>query len=215
MDTYQDTSLEEVFSFTAQDLRENRQGSLSESQAARLRSGASRTLLVVLAVLAGLGFLTLISANSSPTELFLMLSCLTIPALGTFAFTLGTTEAAISPRVVSKVSGQIHLAYGMMGYNPPLDDEQLRTVRHFVLGQNGAYSMIVGDKQFRLNKEEYDALAMGYYVVYFVPTLNRIVSIERIDGEIVAPLPPPALEAGAPSPVISETYDEGGESIRA
>jgi hypothetical protein len=214
MDTYQDTSLEVAFSFTAQDLRENRQGNLSESQAARLRSGATRTLLVVLAVLGGLGFLTILSVDSSPTELFLMLSCLTVPALGTFAFTLGTTEAAISPRLVSKVSGQIHLAYGLMNYNPPLDYDQQRTVRHFVLGQYGAYSMIVSDKQFRLSKEEYEALAtIGYYVVYFVPTLNRIVAIERIDGELLAP--PPALESGVPSPILSETYDEGGESVRA
>ncbi len=213
MDTYQDNSLEAVFGFTAQDRRENRQGSLSESQALRLRSGASRTLLVVLAVLGGLGFLTIISVDSSPGELFLMLSCLAVPALGTFAFTLGTTEAAISPRVVSKVSGQIHLAYGMMGYNPPLDDAQLRTVRHYVIGQNAAYTMIVGDQQFRLSKEEYEALAPGYYIIYFVPTLKRIVSIERIDAEIVAPTPP-ALESGAPSPIISETYDQGGESVR-
>ncbi len=210
---HEEISLDKVFNFTTEDLRTNRQGTLSDEQAARLRSGASRTLLAVLAVLGGLGFLTLISVDASPGELFLMLSCLAIPALGTFAFTLGTTEAAISPRVVSKVSGEIHLAYGMMGYNPPLDYDQQRTVRRYVMGQNGAYTMIVSDRQFRLSKEEYEALALGYYVVYFVPTLNRIVSVERIDAEIA---PPPTTEAekAAPSPVITETYEQGGESIR-
>lgn len=178
-----DNPLERAFSFTEQDLKQNMQGRLSDAQVARLRQEAYQILYLVVGALAIVGFLALLSFRANASELLLLLSCLILPAIVTFVFTVGTTESALSARTVSKVSGMIHLAYGMMPYQPPLPDDFKPVQRGVVFGYQAAYRLAIADREFRLDRDQYEALSAGYgyYNVFFVPTLNKIVSVQRID----------------------------------
>jgi hypothetical protein len=213
--------IEQAFNFTEADLRENRQGRLSTAQVDRLRSSARQTLFIILGVLAALGLLTLLSVRISGGELFILISCLTVPALVAFSFTLGTTEAAISPRTVSKRTGQLHLSVLPIGFDPPLKQEQVeRLAQRSRFPRQSMYSMIIEDLEFRLTLEEHAALTPGVYTVYYIPTLNKIVAMELVavtaDG---APLPEVselAAEIVPSGPVIvADPLDESDEDVRA
>jgi hypothetical protein len=213
-----DNPLERVFSFTEFDLKQNMQGKLSDAQAARLRQEAYQTLYLVIGALAIVGFLALLSFRANAGELLLLLSCLILPAIVTFVFTVGTTESALSARTVSKVSGMIHLAYGMMPYQPPLPDDFRPVQRGVVLGYQAAYRLAIGDREFRLDRDQYEALSAGYgyYNVFFVPTLNKIVSVQRIDPsepETAAGLP---VDLDMPANIVRSgaLSDEDEELLR-
>lgn len=210
----QENKLQQVFGFTPDDLRENRQGRLTAVQAGRLRGEAARVLYLVVGALALIGIMAMISFRASANELFMLISCLVVPGLITFAFTFGLTESAIGPRVVSKTSGLLHRSYGFTGYEPPLDAGQIRSARTFMFGQQAAYRIVVGEKEFRLDKDRYEALTPGYYTVYFVPTLNKIVSIQRIDPESETGFSP-KLKRDKPLIIAPDLPDEGEETIRA
>ncbi|MCC7446246.1 MAG: hypothetical protein IT324_02465 [Anaerolineae bacterium] len=209
MDTPQ-TTLQNVFRFTDGDLKDNRQGRLSDAQVSRIRRSAAKTPLVIIGILAVLGVLAVMSAQPSPSELPIFLIFLIIPAVVTLALTVGVTEAAIAPRVVSKRSGQIHLAEAPFGFNPPLTDEE--TLNAFVphrsplpIGNGkrvkrpvGMYSLLIDDQLFRLSPDEYHALTPSVYTIYFVPTIQKIVALEPVAVptrtiDVAASLPAPAL----------------------
>jgi hypothetical protein len=219
------STLQRAFHFSEQDLRENRLGKLSAAQANRLRTESRQLLFLVVGVLAGVGVLTLLSIRFSSTELFYLISCLSVPALLTFAFTLGTTEAAIGPRAVSKRTGQIHLSRPGMGiFDPPLQAEDIARLAHspgLRLSRAGQFMLIIEDQVFRLGQEEHAALRPSFYTVYYVPQLNKVVAVEPIvpadtdairdDLETLARQVLPGT-----SPVhIAEPLDNLGEDVRA
>jgi hypothetical protein len=219
MDVHHETNLEKAFHFTPQDLNENRRGHLTDAQFVRLRGRAGRTALVILAILGVLGILSVMSAQPTPDEIPIFLLCLVVPAVVTLAFTIGITEAAIAPRVVSKRSGQIHLAAAPFDYNPPLDSEiapsfpvrqRLALGRGRSRGAIGQYSMVIDDQQFRLARDEYEALIPAVYNVYFVPTLHKIVSAELVSiAEGAAP-------SEAVTPSVPQTFDDDSQdTLRA
>jgi hypothetical protein len=210
---YKESSLQKAFKFTADDLKENRQGRLSDTQAARLRREAARLSSLVVGVMAGLGILTILSARPSSGEVIIFLFCLGVPALLTLSMTVGVTEASIGPRVVTKRTGQVHLGYGMLEFTPPLDyDQSARVSRRWMVGSQGAYKLIIADQMFRLNRDEFEALALGIYTVYIVPTLNKIVALELID--IGVPLAPQEVEQKQ-TPIYGSYDDEGEDTLRA
>jgi hypothetical protein len=212
----QTTELQKAFGFTEQDLQENRRGQLSGPQIATLRQGASRTATAILAVLGIIGGLVLFTANIPQNELGVLMLCLVTPALIALAATVGAVENAVGPRLVSKRSGQIHLRYGMMSYNPPVD---LSTPVHRVgfAANNGSYFMLIGDTEFVISKDQYEALAIGLYTVYFIPTLRRVVSVELIEVSATQSVPEPAemLPTAPVAPNYSVLDDEGEDPIRA
>lgn len=211
MDTNQETALEKAFNFTVEDLRYNRRGELAPRQANRLRQRASRTFVSVLGVLAILGVLSILTVASSPGELTLFLICLTVPAFVTLAATIGITEASISPRVVSKRTGQVHLAAVPSGYNPPLTDAQSLRLVGRRMGSTGLYSMVLEDLEFRLSSTEHGALTPAIYTVYFIPTLHKIVAIELVS---ITDESQPAIEFS--SPVTSTVIEsDDNDVIRA
>jgi hypothetical protein len=202
---YHESLLQKAFEFTPQDLSENRQGQLSPAQVERLRRRAGRLALIIIGVLGVLGVLTVLSARNAANEVPIFLLCLAVPALITLAFTVGTTEAAILPRVVTKRTGQVHLAYGLGAYVPPLDYGQQQIRRRFHFGYEGSYRMIIGEQEYIIGREQYFAMQPGIYVaIYLVATIDRIVSVEVIDSKT---LPPPAA-----LPSIS---DDDSDVIRA
>ena len=219
------SNLQRAFHFSEQDLRDNRQGRLSASQANRLRAELRQLLFLVVGVLAGVGVLTLLSIRFSSTELLYLISCLTVPSLLTFAFTLGTTEAAIAPRAVSKRTGQVHLSRPGMGiFDPPLQAEDIARLAHspgLRLSRAGQFMLIIEDQVFRLGQEEHAALRPSFYTVYYVPQLNKVVAVEPIvpsDTELLRDdletLARQVLPGGGPVH-IAEPLDSLGEDVRA
>ncbi|PJF35960.1 MAG: hypothetical protein CUN49_07875 [Candidatus Thermofonsia Clade 1 bacterium] len=210
-----ESQLERAFNFTDADLKQNMQGKLSEAQIARLRQEAYQILYLVVGALAIIGFLALLSFRATASELLLLLSCLIAPAVIAFVFTVGTTESALSARTVSKVSGMIHLAYGMMPYQPPLPDDFQPVQRGVVFGYQAAYRLAIADREFRIDREQYEALsaAYGYYNVFFVPTLNKIVAVQRIElsePETIAGLP---VDLDVPANVTRGMLDDEDQEL--
>jgi hypothetical protein len=194
-------------------MAENRQGHLSTAQAARLRREAIRLAAIIVAFLAGLGVVTIFSARLSASEMFPLFLCLTVPALVTLAFTIGVTENAIGPRTVSKITGQVHLAFGLMDYSPPLDyDQRMSADRGMMLGFAGSYRMIVGNQRFRLSRDEYNALRPAVYTIYYLPTIRKVVAVEWVDIGAPRPRSAEVAETGLPFPTSVE--DEGGDMLR-
>jgi hypothetical protein len=220
MNVYRETSLEKAFEFTPDDLQQNQRGELSAAQRDRIRRHAGQIALIVLAVLGVIGILTILSAQPESDELPVFLIFLIGPAAITLALTVGLTEVALSPRVVAKRNGQIKLAYGIGAYDPPLDQEQQRRARRWIFGRAGACTMVVGDKEFQLSREQFNSLTPGLYVaIYYVPTIHRIVSIDVIDDG--TQLPPSAIEIvttaqpGESIPAAKERVDDrDGDVIR-
>lgn len=210
----QETPLEKAFSFTPDDLAQNRQGDLSAAQVDRLRRSAGQIALIVLAIIGALGILTILSAQPSTDEVPPLLLCLIVPALFTLAVSVGLTEIAISPRIVSKRSGQVHLAFGLTPPVPPLEAEQARKARRFRFGWMGSYSMIVGDQEFVLTREQYESLHPGLYAnVYFVPTIHKVVAVEVVDEDFArATHLRRAAEPAAPQPLLP---DDTEDTLRA
>ncbi len=207
MDVYRETGLEKAFHFTPDDLRENRQGQLSASQVERLRRRSGRTAWIILAILGGLAALAVLSAQPTTDEVPVFVLCLIVPAIVTLVFTIGTTEAAIQPRVVSKRTGQIHLAAAPFGYTPPLDEAELNAFpvrRRWVAGPGlarggvGQYSLIIDDQQFTLTQDEFQALTPAIYTLYFLPTIHKIVSVELVSVSETGPALLPQEPALAP-----------------
>jgi hypothetical protein len=210
MSNYHESLLQKAFEFTPEDLSENRQGHLSPSQVERLRRRAGRLSLIIIGTMGILGVLTVLSARGAANEAPILLLCLGVPALITLAVTVGTTEAAIAPRVVTKRTGQAHLAYGMGDYVPPLEEGHTPVARRTMFGRQGAYRLIVDNQEFMINQDQYQAMQPGVFVaVYFVATIDRIVSVEALEGKapLTTALPSPA------SPV--SPFDDEGDVIRA
>src|SRR5258708_16189610 len=193
MDVYKQSVLGNAFGFTEDDLEDNRQGRLSNAQIAHLRRNAGMTAVIVIAVLGVLGILSVVSAGPDRQGMPIFLFCLGMPALFTLAFTVVATEIAVSPRVVAKRSGVVHLAYGIFDYKPPLnnppppppitprrpfggafdsgpalDNPRRRVFRRFMFGRMGAYTMMIGEEEFRLSRDQWELLRPGgYAAVYF------------------------------------------------
>lgn len=195
MNSEYQTNLEKAFGFTEADLYDNRQGRLSAAQIARMRGHSTRLFLAVVGFLALITVPSFILSGADPGELGVVLACTLLPIVAvTFAFTMGVTESALSARAVSKLSGQIHLAYGLMSYVPPLDYDQVRVARTLIVGRTASYRMVVNNREFRLHRDEYEAFTAGvYYSIYFVPTLNKIVGVQRIDPDFKEPLDKPDI----------------------
>jgi hypothetical protein len=215
MDVQNETILEKTFQFTPDDLKQNRQGQLSASQADRLRRSAGRTALIILAILGVLGIMAILSAQPSTSELPIFFLCLIVPAAVALAFTVGITEAAIAPRVVTKRSAQIHLARAPFGYEPPLDAttaptfpvrQRFSPVRGRFGAPIGQYSMIIDDQGFSLTRDEFEALIPAIYNVYFLPTLHKIVSVELVS------LAEGALQEPS-TPAVPQRFDDDSQDV--
>jgi hypothetical protein len=215
MDVQHETTLEKTFQFTPDDLKQNRQGQLAASQAERLRRNAGRTALIIVGILGILGIMSILSAQASPSELPIFLLCLIVPAVVTLAFTVGVTEAAIAPRVVSKRSGQIHLARAPFDYEPPLDSTTAPTfpmrqrflpVRGRFWAPVGQYSMVIDDQRFNLSRDEFEALIPAVYNIYFLPTLHKIVSVELVSLAEGAAQEPSA-------PALPQRFDDDSQDV--
>ncbi|MEP7286069.1 MAG: hypothetical protein ABI947_09915 [Chloroflexota bacterium] len=219
MDVQKQTPLEKAFSFTPDDLKENRQGKLSATQAALLRHGAQQVALIVLGVLGTLGIFALISSRPSSGELPIFLLCLIVPAALILAVTVGAAEVAILPGVCATQTGIAHMAYGMFDFTPPLDNRQPASgnFRQFSrrsgveppltststggstptnslrlsYGGNGTYRLVVNNQRFRLTREQYQEIQPGALItIYYLPTIHKIVALEIVDNNIQLPEPP-------------------------
>jgi hypothetical protein len=205
------SELQKRFQFTDEDLRANRQGQLTDAQIAHLRQEAAGRVTPVLVIIGGLGVLTLLSVPVTGSEFVAFLLVLGIPAALALATTIGLTEAAITPKVVTKVSGQAHFSYGIGTYDPPLGEQQAKMLRRmWWMFQNHTYRFAVSDIEFVLSRDEQQTLAAGLYNVYYVPTIRRIVALDVIDLDPTAPkrdaLSAPA-DAPANVPVTYADYD--------
>ena len=220
------SALEKAFQFTPDDLKLNRQGRLSPTQIAHLRKDASRRAIPILLVLGGLGILTVLTApnTGSASELFILLLALGIPAFLTISLTIGLTEAAIAPGLVTQQTGQAHLAYGIYSYNPPLTPEQwqhLKLAGGFKvgnmiigLGYQGAYRIVINDLEFRVTRDEHRGLAMVVYNVYYLPTIRKIVSLEPLDIDVQPVRRAEKLLAPPPPDPMLETIAGGNDELR-
>ncbi len=209
MNVIKDTAIENAFHFTSDDLAENQQGRLSYSQVAYLRGKAISLAAIIVAILAGIGVLAYISASPTSGELPIFLLALVIPAAIVLAGTVGATELAIMPGVVSKRTGTLHLGYGITGYNPPLDYGQQRTGRRWMMGRMGAYTMIVQDQEFQISRDQWELIHPGAYAaVYIVPTIRKIVAIEIIDHDIKLPDEPILEKPKKGLPPLPDSYDD-------
>jgi hypothetical protein len=208
------TELERVFQFTQDDLRLNRQGKLSPTQQTRLRRVAMQRATPILLILGALGILTLLSVPATTQEVPLFLLCLGIPAIVTFTMTIAMTESAVSPGLVTKRSGQLHLRYGIHNFDPPLSEQQTwkynRNIANW-LHNVGNYSAFINDVQFQISREQFFALVPQVCHVYFVPTIRQIVAIEFVD---VGTLPPALVAQPAePVPAVTDkTQQDFGDS---
>lgn len=203
--------IETAFLFTQDDLKQNRQGRLAPSQIAQLRRKAARLCLPVLAILGALGVLTILSVPAAGDEFLLLLLCLGVPALVTLTLTIGMTESAIGPALVTKISGEAHFAYGIFGYDPPLSEQQVRKLKRqysAYLGYYGSYRMAVGEMEFQLNRDEFNALGVGFYNVYYVPTIRKIVSVEKLDLDPTLPKAAPIRPAELVDPAMDAVGDD-------
>lgn len=209
------STLEVAFNFSPDDLRQNRSGRLSPPQAAALRKNSRRLAFIVLGVIGGLALLTLISTPVTANDLSILFLCLVIPAGVTFATTIGATEAALVPGVVSQRSGIAHLAYGISEYDPPFELGQ-RIPRRFVMGRMGAYSLVLGDSEFILTRDQWQAIRPGASItIYFLPTLHKIVALEVHDTDIELPETPPITMLDITAEPVRIPDDEPDENILA
>ncbi|MBX3063972.1 MAG: hypothetical protein U0528_19185 [Anaerolineae bacterium] len=203
--------IETAFLFTQDDLKQNRQGRLSPAQIAQLRRKAARLSLPILAIIAALGVLTILSVPAAGDEFLMLLLCLGVPALVTLTLTIGMTEAAVGPSLVTKISGEAHFAYGIFGYDPPLGEQQIRRLKRqysAYFGYYGSYRMVVGEMEFQLSRDEFQALGVGFYNIYFVPTIRKIVSVEKLDLDPSLPKAAPIRPAELVDPAMDAIGDE-------
>jgi hypothetical protein len=210
MNVIKDTAIENAFHFTSDDLTANREGQLSRTQIGYLRGRAISLSAVVLAILAACGLLAYVSSDQDPSELPVFLLALVIPAAIVLAGTVGATELAVMPGVVSKRTGVLHLRYGIGTYNPPLDYGQEQAIRRWMMGRMGAYTMMVQDQEIRLSREQWELIHPGAYAaVYIVPTIRKIVAIEIIDHDVTLPDELPMVEKTQKAlPPLPESYDD-------
>lgn len=210
MDVIKNTAIENAFHFTSDDLTENREGRLSRTQVGYLRGRAISLAAIVLAIFAACALLAYISSDQDPSELPVFLLALVIPAAIVLAGTVGATELALMPGVVSKRTGLLHLRYGIGTYNPPLDYGQQQAVRRWMMGRMGAYTMMVQEQEIRLSREQWEVIHPGAYAaVYIIPTIHKIVAIEIIDHDITLPDELPMLEKPQRSlPPLPDSYDD-------
>jgi hypothetical protein len=212
MNVQKQTTLEQAFNFTPDDLRENQQGRLSATQAAYLRHIAQRMALIIIGVLGGLGILTIISAQPDSSDLAGFFLFLIVPAAIVLAVTVGATEMAIAPKVVASRTGTAHMAYGMFGYDPPVETQQRSFMPRY--GTAGGYRMIVGDTKFGLNREQWSLIPPGAQIaIYFLPTIHKILAIEILDPNIRLAEPPSIdITAEPMRPVLPG--DDDGDTLK-
>ncbi|HLY25705.1 MAG TPA: hypothetical protein VKQ72_05155 [Aggregatilineales bacterium] len=217
MNIMKETTLERAFHFTPEDLQQNKEGRLSQAQAQHLRGRAVSLAAIILVILLGAGILTIGTGQADPGETGVVILAIVIPAMIILAVTVGATELAIMPAVVSKRMGTLYLAYGIGVYNPPLEASEKVIYRRFWLGREGAYAVLVDDQEFRVTRDQWQLLPPGAYaVVYWIPTIRKVVSIEILEQPEVRPeraavAPKPAL------PPLPSGRDEGDDKdvIRA
>ncbi len=212
-----ETSLERAFHFTSDDLQQNREGHLSGAQAQYLRGKAISLAAIIIVILAGAGLVTFGTGQADPSEYALLTLALVIPAVITLAVTVGATELAISPGVVSKRSGTLHVAYGINGYNPPLEDMATYQGPRFMLARPGAYTIFVDDQEFRISRDQWQLLPPGAFaVVYWVPTIRKIVAVEIVEQPEMRTPSEPLLAAPKPAlPPLPGPSSDDNDVIRA
>lgn len=169
--------LQSVFQFSSDDLAENRMGRLSSAQKAYVRRGAIQLLLIALTFLATIA--TLIIVFASPADREVQLITIGLIALVAFILidTVGTTESAIMPGIVGRVSGIAYVANDEC-YIAPL--EHPFNVRD---GQGGYKwgSLYLEGEQFKLTSQQCKVLPQGALVdVYYIPALRKVVSVDLI-----------------------------------
>src|SRR5436305_1383751 len=97
---------------------------------------------------------------------------------------------AIAPKVVASRTGTAHMAYGMFGYDPPVEIQERRFFPRYAMA--GGYRMLVGDTKFGLNREQWTLIPPGAHItVYFLPTIHKIVALEILSSDVQLPEPPP------------------------
>jgi hypothetical protein len=205
--------LQTLFGFNDADVRVNRIGKLSDNQTARLRAESTNFLYIILAALAVIGILAMFSFRATAGELFTLGTCIVVPGLLAFTYTLGRTNAALKPRVVSKVIGQVHLSTPPVGFQPPLRAEQAALIpQRMGFGGPAMYMLVVGDQVFALSHDQHAALRPALYTVYYVPTLRKIVALEEMADLNSSARPVPALDAPAEAPALPPTDDLNEEA---
>ena len=212
MNIYKNQSLEKQFHFTEDDLQLNREGRLSRTQMAYLRRRAYSFSAIVVAAIAILGLLSYFSAQPDPPD-FAFMWALIIPVVIVVAGTIGATELAILPGVVSKLNGTVYLAYGMAAYEPIREDN--RRGRRFMLGRTGAYTLLIQDQEFRISRDQWNLIRPGAIgTVYWIPTIRKIVALEIIDHDLKEIEPILHQAEYVPLPLLPDHGDDH-DSIRA
>jgi hypothetical protein len=235
----QQAKLQAAFNFTEADLRENRQGRLSDSQVANLRARALNNFLIVAGVLAVLGVLVMFRVRMTSAESMAMLLGLGAPMYVAYRFTIRPMNLGIA-QGVDKRAGQLYRSQqgDFHLFTPPYPADKpipiiggmvsswlmRRYNRSFLLDtqqtstgqtkQNVSYSMIVDDKHFYLTYAEHAAVTPDLYVVYFLPNNDKIVSLEAV----AAPTRTESAAEAAPAPAEASSLPlanhEAGEQMR-
>src|SRR5476651_686297 len=151
MNVIKDSALGRAFEFTEDDLGSNRNGQLSANQIQRLRGKSINLATIIILVLVAIGVLSYLSVGNDPQDTPVFV--LTLVAIGvvTLAGTVGWNEYAMRSGSVNKASGPVHMGYGYLNYNPPVDNGQLGSTRRWMLNRRGAYTMFVENQEFRVN----------------------------------------------------------------
>ncbi len=167
----------EALNFTEADLTANQAGQLTVAQSNRMRLSALKNLLITLIFLAiaayfGLRLVRSISA-SAPVIVPIVLAGFAILCL-----IAGYATAKRAYDVMSRASaGRIDVVEG-----------KLSLIRHESTSARGGihyYYLLIGEMRFTISRKQYNRLVdlpAGYYRLFYVPDMDVILSLERLEG---------------------------------
>ncbi len=182
-------ALDFVFHFSAADLLDNQRGKLSEAQSAYIRREALQTGGAFSGALTVVFVLGVLSSNSTAREatLVMLIGLLLVGAI--LYWFVGKTELAIQARVVKAVTGELSSGFQTMGARI-------------------ADRLLIADQLLPVTRDQLRALHPGAYTVYYVPGIQKIVSIESYSAE---PTDRPVM----PTLITEPIDDTSGDVLRA
>ncbi|GAB4576445.1 MAG: hypothetical protein Kow0077_32810 [Anaerolineae bacterium] len=163
------SSLEEVFSFTVEDLRFNQQERLSPRQEALLRQHIRRTSVIMALFVASMalvpfgGLIYFVSQGNLPMAGLCVFLLVVLPLLG---YLLGNEE---------RRKWQTDLAQGVVAsVYGPAEITPLATAR-----RRHGYRLAIGSTAFHIPERQAGALRNGQtYCIYYAPRSHAILAVE-------------------------------------
>lgn len=181
------------FEVTPANLHLNRDNRLAPEQASRLRAESIRITVFICLAIVGLAAVTLLTAPLAPSDLYVLFVVFGLLTAVMIGLNIGLTLLALSPSAVSKREGVMVLYGPPEGLTPRPNALGMPLFNKLRIQQRGIYRIIIDDVMLRITEKQYTALrsfAGVYFRLYFVPTINRIVAVERYarpDSETTEP----------------------------